>query len=179
MTALHHASANGHADVVARLLADHHLNASILDASGNTALHWASDAGHEEVVRHLVVSIDPSAVAQVCLCFLRIVAALTRLLQDGRTALHRAVGNHHVLATQVLLPNSDVNLGDQVMPPPPMLPFILLTACRMDAVFFILHHITAMLTWWECYWQMPGLMSMSGILPMTITYAPLLLSWPC
>lgn len=82
MTALHLASANGHVSVVARLLADHRLNASIVDVNGNTALHWASYAGHGEVVRHLMVFIDPRIVAQVWLWFLRSVGqnSLARFL---------------------------------------------------------------------------------------------------
>ncbi|ORZ36304.1 ankyrin repeat-containing domain protein [Catenaria anguillulae PL171] len=54
-TALHMASANGHADIVSYLL-EHllamHVNAA--NAQGNTPLHWGAVNGHEEIVSLLI-----------------------------------------------------------------------------------------------------------------------------
>ncbi|CAD7695433.1 unnamed protein product [Ostreobium quekettii] len=61
-SALHFAAANGHTDVVARLL---QAGATVnpRNEHGNTPLHWASLNGHREVVSLLMgAGADPAAV---------------------------------------------------------------------------------------------------------------------
>lgn len=72
MTALHHASANGHADVVARLIAESRLLVNATDNSGNTALHWAVDGRHAVIMEQLLAapSVDPNVADAVCTPFL-------------------------------------------------------------------------------------------------------------
>ena len=79
-TALHMAAANGHTDVMRRLLAAG-ANTEQRNDSGNTALHWACMGGHVEAVQLLLKrGADP--------------AALNRL---DRTPLDGALDNEKIL----------------------------------------------------------------------------------
>lgn len=68
MTALHHACANGHDEVVTHLLSHGRLLVNKADNNGGTALHWAASGRHATILKQLLAfpSVDSSAVDKVC-----------------------------------------------------------------------------------------------------------------
>ncbi|CAG8521032.1 5387_t:CDS:10 [Acaulospora colombiana] len=101
-TALHMASANGHADVVEYIIRTagtlkEKVVANAQNESGNTPLHWGALNGHERVVELLVMN---GADARIKNC-------------AGRTATYEAQQNNHDKIVEFLLSNADIEKVDE------------------------------------------------------------------
>ncbi|CAG8482832.1 12566_t:CDS:10 [Acaulospora morrowiae] len=96
-TALHMASANGHADVVEyiiRTVGSLEENVIVINAqneSGNTPLHWGALNGHEKVVELLVTNGADAKIKN----------------RAGRTAMYEAQQNNHDKIVEFLLSTMD------------------------------------------------------------------------
>ncbi|XP_045480701.1 ankyrin repeat and SAM domain-containing protein 1A-like isoform X2 [Harmonia axyridis] len=87
-SALHHASLNGHKEIV-RLLLDHDASTNIIDVKGSSPLHLAAWSGNVEIVRMLLSG--PS------------ICNVNLTNKDDETALHCAAQYGHTAVVSLLL----------------------------------------------------------------------------
>lgn len=130
------ASTNGQYQAASVLLADSRIDINLFDRvrclcaipyrsmrltsvqDSRTALHFAASAGHSQITQLLLAqdSLQPNIATLVFVHTASDPAVISYLLQDGRSPLHFASLNGHVLDAQALVTDSrvDVNLTDQV-----------------------------------------------------------------
>lgn len=91
-TALHHAAANGHLQIV-RFLVLKGANLTARNESGQTVLHIAAERGHEGVIEHALNQGDTGDAK----------AFIDWVDDEGYTALHRAAAGGHEECVRVLV----------------------------------------------------------------------------